>query len=111
MSTQVLLAGQANRYYSFCCDLELRNDNGMENIDSNASVASDGDVVIIPINYSEHINNANSGQQSRITKLVSENVSRDFHDYENWTPRVLPTSAPEKTKEVRWGKPIDMVLE
>ena len=111
MSTQVLMAGLAKRYYRFCCDLELRNTSGMENRDSNASLASDEDVVRIPINYSEHTNHASSGQQSRITQFVSENVSRDFHDYENWTPRVLPTSAPDKTKEVRWGKPIDMVLE
>ena len=98
---------------TFCCDLELRNGNGKENRDSNdnANVTSDEDVVRIPINYSEHSDNANLGQQSRITQFVYENVARDFHDYENWSPRVLPTSAPDKTKEVRWGKPIDIVLE
>ena len=93
--------------YLFFYDLEIRTEN-------RESEASEENVVRIPINYSEHKTNAssfgrtmetssNQSQGSGIT--VSENVSRDFHDYENWTPRVLPTSPPDKPKEVRFKLP------
>ena len=92
-------------------DLEIRNSNEI----GNRSEGNDEDVVRVPINYLEQTINARSSegllkingnkQQNRITTVVSENVSRDFHDYENWTPKVLPTSAPDKTKEVRFKLP------
>ena len=93
-------------------DLGIRNGNEIENRESDGN---DEDVVRVPINYLEQTINARSSeglleingneQQNRITTVVSENVSRDFHDYENWTPKVLPTSAPDKTKEVRFKLP------
>ena len=119
MSTQVLSSKirvicTRKVYLRCCCNLQgVRNCNGLESRDSDTS---DEDVIRIPITYSGH--NAISGgrmlgqstsngigQQNRIATFVSENVTRDFHDYENWTPRVLSSSARDRAKEVRFKLP------